>query len=180
MGTWKSLESKVFFFFPYPCPLALAVNKSPAVYIYHARSKDFQEKIGGLWTGYQGFKGTVTPYAHVRHLYFWSGGTFFQDWLLVKKSSSIDPEMSEKAIISVFKSHLVNFGSFKRHIYYFVQALSRKCEVIEEKYTKAYYLALFVVSVPANGSNVAFNVVIWLSIVSVKFSTQRSTFFGEV
>ena len=80
VGMWKSLESKVFFFFPHPYPLALAVNKSPAVYIYHERSKDFEEKIGGLWTGYQGFKGTVTPYAHVRHLYFWSGGTFFQDW----------------------------------------------------------------------------------------------------
>ena len=42
-----------------------------------------------------------------------------QDWLLGKKSSSIDPEMPKKAIISVFKSYLVHFGSFKRHILYF-------------------------------------------------------------
>ena len=39
---------------------------------------------------------------------------------------------------------------------------------------------LFVVSVPTNGTNVAFNVVIWLSFLSIEFSSQRSTFFGEV
>ena len=33
-------------------PLALVVNKSPAVFIfYHGRSTDFEEKIEGLWTG---------------------------------------------------------------------------------------------------------------------------------
>ena len=49
----------VLFFFSFfsllrhPYPLALAVNKSPAVFIfYHARSMDFEEKIEGLWTGY--------------------------------------------------------------------------------------------------------------------------------
>ena len=31
---------------------ALAVNKFPAVYFYHARSKDFEEKIEDLW-GYE-------------------------------------------------------------------------------------------------------------------------------
>ena len=31
-------------------PLALAVNKSPAVFVvYHAHSRDFEEKIEGLW-----------------------------------------------------------------------------------------------------------------------------------
>ena len=37
---------------------------------------------------------------------------------------------------------------------------------------------LFVVSVPTNGSNVAFNVVIWRLFLSIKFSSQRSTFSG--
>ena len=64
-----------------------------------------------------------------------------QDWLLGKKSSSIDPEMPKKAIISVFKNYLVHFGSFKRHIFFiFGQALSRKFDVIEEKCTKPYSL----------------------------------------
>ena len=52
-----------------------------------------------------------------------------QDWRLVKKSSSIDPETPEKAIISVFKSylvHLVHFGSFKRHILYFCASIDEK------------------------------------------------------
>ena len=48
---------------------------------------------------------------------------FFQDWLLVKKPSSIDPETPEEAIISVFKSYLVHFGSFKRHILYFCASI---------------------------------------------------------
>ena len=39
--------------------------------------------------------------------------------------------------------------------------------------------AMFVVvSVPTNGSSVACNVVIWLSFLSIKFSSQRSTFSG--
>ena len=54
------------------------------------------------------------------------GGTFFEDWLLVKKCSSIDAEMPEKAVVSVFKSHLVNFGSFKRHILYFCASIVEK------------------------------------------------------
>ena len=34
---------------PPPLPLALAVRKSPAVFVfYHARSTDFEEKIEGL------------------------------------------------------------------------------------------------------------------------------------
>ena len=37
----------------------------------------------------------------------------------------------------------------------------------------------FVVKIPTNGSNVAFNVVLWLSFLFVKFSSQRSTFSGE-
>ena len=38
----------------YHYPLALVVNKSPAVYIYyHPRSTDFEEELEGLWTGYK-------------------------------------------------------------------------------------------------------------------------------
>ena len=71
-----------------------------------------------------------------------SGGlaNFFQDWLLMKKSSSIGPEKPEKAIISAFKGYLVHFGSFIRIFCMFVQALSRKFEVTEEKCTKPYSL----------------------------------------
>ena len=37
-------------FFSHPYPLALAINKSPAVFC-RPRSTDFEEKIEGLWTG---------------------------------------------------------------------------------------------------------------------------------
>ena len=37
----------------------------------------------------------------------------------------------------------------------------------------------FVVCISTNGSNVTFNVVVWLSFLSVKFSSQRSTFSEE-
>ena len=48
----RTCESEREFFFPHPYPLALAVNKFPAVFIfYHARSTDFEEKMEGLWTG---------------------------------------------------------------------------------------------------------------------------------
>ena len=50
----------------------------------------------------------------------------------------------------------------------FVRALSRIFEVIE----------VVVASVPTNGSSVACYVVIWLSFLSIKFSSQRSTFSG--
>ena len=99
--------------------------------------------------------------------------TFFQDWLLVKKSSSIDPETPEKAIISVFKSCLVHFGSFKRHILYFCASIVEK---IRSHWGELHEAMLVVVSVPTNGSSVACNVVIWLSFLSFKFSSQRSTF----
>ena len=48
----KDVYRPSIFFFPYPYLLALAVNKSPEVYIfYHPRSTDFEEKIEG--TGYE-------------------------------------------------------------------------------------------------------------------------------
>ena len=54
----------------------------------------------------------------MRQLDFRSDEQFFKIGVLVKKSSSIDPETPEKAMISVFKSYLVHLGSFKRHIYF--------------------------------------------------------------
>ena len=45
-------RKKTVFFFLHPYPLVLAVNNSPAVFVfYHAGSTDFEEKIEGLWTG---------------------------------------------------------------------------------------------------------------------------------
>ena len=58
--------------------------------------------------------------------------------------------MPEKVIISVFKSYLVHFGSFKRHMLYF-------CESIVEKirsHRGEVHEGTFVVSVPTNESNV--------------------------
>ena len=48
-----SEREKEKIFFPYLYPLALAVNKSPAVFIFffHVRLTDFEEKIEGLWVG---------------------------------------------------------------------------------------------------------------------------------
>ena len=94
---------------------------------------------------------------------FWR--TVFQDWRLVKKSSSIDPETPEKAIISVFKSYLVHLGSFKRHILYFCASIVEK---IRSHWGEPYEAKFVVVSVPTNGSNVAFNVVICLSFLYIK------------
>ena len=102
--------------------------------------------------------------AHVRQLDFCSGEQFFKIGVLVKKSSSIDPETPEKAIISVFKSYLVHLGSFKRHILYFCASIVEK---IRSHWGEPYEAKFVVVSVPTNGSNVAFNVVIWLSFLSI-------------
>ena len=44
--TSASAEAKLY-------PLALAVNKTPAVFIFHhTQSTDFEEELEGLWTGY--------------------------------------------------------------------------------------------------------------------------------
>ena len=71
-------------------------------------------------------KGLWDASAHVRQLDFSSGEQFFKIGVLVKKSSSIDPETPEKAIISVFKSYLVHLGSFKRYILYFCASIVEK------------------------------------------------------
>ena len=63
-----------------------------------------------------------------------------QDLLLGKKSSSIDPEMPKKAIISVLKSYLSILEVLNVIFCIFGQTLSRKFVVIEEKCTKPYSL----------------------------------------
>ena len=113
---------------------------------------------------YYALKGLWHASAHVRQLDFYSGGQFFKIDVLVKKSSSIDPETPDKAIISVFKSYLVHLGSFKRHILYFCASIVEK---IRSHWGEPYEAKFVVVSVPTNGSNVAFNVVIWLSFLSI-------------
>ena len=122
-GTWKSLEFKVFFFFPHPYPLALAVNKSTAVYIYHARSRTLKRKYGVCEQAIKVLKGLWHPMRMCGIFISGLAEPFFKIGFWWKKSSSIDPEMPEKAIISVFKSHLVNFGSFKRRIWYFCASI---------------------------------------------------------
>ena len=109
-------------------------------------------------------KGTVKRFCACAETWFLFRRTVFQDWRLVKKSSSIDPETPEKAIISVFKSYLVHLGSFKRHIFYFCASIAEK---IRSHWGEPHEAKFVVVSVPTNGSNVAFNVVIWLSFLSI-------------
>ena len=119
--------------------------------------------------------GTVTRFCACASSRFLFWRMFFQDWLLVKKSSSIDPETPEEAIISVFKSYLVHFGSFKRHILFFCASIVEK---IWSHWGEVHEALFVVVSVPTNGSSVACNVVIWLSFLSIKLSSQRSAFSG--
>ena len=109
-------------------------------------------------------KGLWHASADVRQLDFCSGGQFFKICVLMTKSSSIDPKTPDKAIISVFKSYLVHLGSLKRHILYFCASIVEK---IRSHWGEPYEAMFVVVSVPTNGSNVAFNMVISLSFLSV-------------
>ena len=83
-------------------------------------------RAGGRGFDSQGWINTVTRFCACAASWFLVWRTFFQDLLFVKKSSSIDPEMPEKAIISVFESYLVHFGSFKRRILYFCASFVEK------------------------------------------------------
>ena len=62
---------------------------------------------------------------------------------------------------------------YKRHILYFFASIVEK---IRSHLGEVHEAMFVVVSVPTNGSSVACNVVIWLSFLSIKFSSQRSTF----
>jgi len=51
---WSTRKKNKFFFFPHPYPPALAVNKFPPAYTLSPPLAGlFEEKIEGLWTGYQ-------------------------------------------------------------------------------------------------------------------------------
>ena len=76
---------------------------------------------------------------HASASWFLVWRTFFQDWLLVKKSS-VDSETPEKGTISVSKTYLIHFGSFKRgnisvHIW-----LIQICDILPLVVTKLFIL----------------------------------------
>ena len=51
-GAWERKIKNLYFLLPHPYPLALNVNKSPAVFIfYDTHSMDFEGTIEDLWTG---------------------------------------------------------------------------------------------------------------------------------
>ena len=86
----------------------------------------------------------------------------------------IDPETPEKAIILVFKSYLVHLGSFKHHILYFCASIVEK---IRSHWGEPHEAMFVVVSVPSNGSKVAFNVVICLSWSFLSIKVLQSTIY---
>ena len=133
----------------------------------------FHPTLFSNWTWL--LKGLWHASEHVPRLDFSSGEPFFKIGFWWKKSCSINPETPEKAIISVFKSYLVHFGSFKRHILYFCASIVEK---FRNHWGEVHEAIFFVVGIPANGSNVSFNVVLWILFLSIKFSSQRSTFSG--
>ena len=103
-------------------------------------------------------KGLWQASAHVRQLHLCSGERFFKIgvcWRNPLPSTLRHPR----------KSYLVHLGSFKRHILYFCASIVEK---IRSHWGEPYEAKFVVVSVPTNGSNVAFNVVIWLSFLSIK------------
>ena len=116
-------------------------------------------------------KGTVTRFCACAATWFLFWRTVFQDWRLVRKSSSIDPETPEKAIISVFKSYLVHLGSFKRHILYFCASIVEN----EENCTKPCALLSVFLRTDQMWP------LMWSSgfhFCLLRFSSQRSTFDG--
>ena len=72
------------------------------------------------------FQGTVTCFLRMCGVLISGLVNLFSRFAFGEKSSSVDPEMPDKAIISVFKSYLVYFGSFKCHILYFCASIVEK------------------------------------------------------
>ena len=72
-------------------------------------------------------------------------------------------------MISVFKSYLAPYFVF----------LCKHCREIRSHWGEVHEAMFVVVSFPTNGSSVACNVVIWLSFLSIKLSSQRSAFSGK-
>ena len=93
-------------------------------------SLDVQSYLKGLWHAS----------AHVRHLDLWSGEPCFQDRLLVKNPLSSTLRRPRKLFYQYSRDILSILEVLNAIFCIFVQALSKKFEVIEEKCTKAYYL----------------------------------------
>ena len=117
-------------------------------------------------------KGLWHASAHVQHLDLWSGEPFFKIGFWWKKSSSID---SETLLYQYSRDILYILEFLNVKLCIFVQALSKKFQVMRRSARRHIICCQ---CVPTNGSNVAFNGVIWLFFLSIKFSSQRSTFFG--
>ena len=122
------------------------------------------------------FKGTVTRFCACAATWFLFGEQFFKIGVLLKKSSSIDPETPEKAIISVFKSYLVHLGSFKRYILYFCASIVEKIRNNwEDDHTKPCSLLSVFIQTDQMWP------LMWSSgfhFCLLMYSSQRSTFDG--
>ena len=160
------------------CPATLGCRNLITVHFWTYISKKKNFKVCFRWRRiWCGWSFRVQSYlkelchnsAHVRHLDLWSGEPFFKIgfwWNILFRP---------RKLLYHYIRYFAHFGSFKRYISYF-------CANIVEKnrshWKEVHEGILCVVSSPTNGLNVAFNVVIWLSFLSIKFSSQRSTFLG--
>ena len=117
------------------------------------------------------FKGPWHASAHVRHFDFWSSEPFFKIGFWRKNPFPLTLRRPRKLLYQ-----------YSRAIWFILEVLNAIFCILRQHFRshwgEVHEGILFVVSVPTNGSNVAFNVVIWLSFLSIKFSSQRSTFFG--
>ena len=94
-----------------------------------------------LLLSHQSFKELWHASAHVRNLEFRSGEPFFQDWLLVKKNPlPLTLRCARKLLYQYSRANWSILEVLNAVFYSFVQALSSKFEVIEEKCTRTYYL----------------------------------------
>ena len=93
-------------------------------------SLDVQSYLKGLWHAS----------AHVRHLDLWSGEPFFKIGFWWKNPLPSTLRRPRKLFYQYSRDILSILEVLNAMICIFVQALSKKFEVIEEKCTNAYYL----------------------------------------
>ena len=101
-------------------------------------------------------------FPHMRQLDFWCWEPFFKISARLAFGEEIlfhrPWDARESHSISILEL-LVHFGSFKRHILFFCASIDKK---IRSHWGEVHEAMFVVVSVPTDGSNVAFHVVIWL------------------
>ena len=116
------LKEKSFSSSPTPIPLRWrSINLPRFIFITRAR-RTFKRKLGVCEQAIKVLKGLWHPMRMCGIFISGLAEPFFKIGFWWK-----NPLPSpEKAIISVFKSHLVNFGSFKRHILYFCASIVEK------------------------------------------------------